>query len=253
MWKATGASGLLKSFDAFYLSQWVNGLQRAKEDFEEELEDTLLNATDQDEIKYLTYVVTKLMALAEPLARLPTAAPTSLMPAVKAERPFKHTSFFRQVTKALAVPGKSTATPPYDDEEVARPFQNEYAQDNFLAVYLRVNGELQKRIISSKPEPTLSADLPPLILKVDMVDLLDLLEIMQERGDWKLRDKASRKLLCQRITTLFELPPSKKESKSPDWQRLFYLLGEREKNKSKTLTNQSKKGLYDAIKPPEST
>lgn len=251
IWKATGTAGLPKSFDSFYLSHWVKQLQHAQAAFEEELEEVLLNATDQEELKYLSYLETKLTALPELLARLPTAAPTGLLAVIKAKRLFKHTPFFRQVTKALAVPDKSTATPPYDEEKVAQPFQNEYVQAAFLAVYVRVQGELQKRSVASMPEPApvLSADLPPLLLKTEMVDLLDLLEIMQERGDWKLRDKVSRKVLCQRITTLFELPPSERGAQAPDWQRLYYLMGEREKDKSKTLTNQSKKGLYKAIRP----
>ena len=206
---------------------------------------------EAEENKYFTYLFAKLTELLEPLAKLSTAAPTNLLAAFNEGRPFKHTAFYHEVLAALNKSSRSSATPPYDEEDAARPFQNEYVQASFLAVHARIQEAAQP--LSSQPlaTPELLAGAPPLKLKVDMVDLLDLFEIMLARGDWEQNPKVSRKVLCQRITALFELPASKKGSKKSDAERLYYLMGEREKDKSKTLTNSSKKGLYDKIKPNE--
>jgi len=250
-WKTTGAPQQLVTFDVFYIATWVRHMQQVQEDFFEELEDNLLQVQGPEESKYLTHLLAKLAELPKHLAKLPTAAPTHLLTAFTTGVPFKYTAFYRQVLKALAAPGKSTATPPYDEEAVASPFQHEYVQASFLEVHARVRKEIELPASQAGPDSLLATDEPPFTLKVDMVDLVELLEIMQERGDWKKNSTVSRKVLCQRLAALIKLPPSKKGSEKPDWQRLYFLMGEREKDKSKSLTNRSKKGLYDAIKPSE--
>lgn len=249
-WKKVGMPAALQSIDGFYLSRWLKEAQQVEAEFIEELEDNLLKTSKEDELKYLAHLLTKLAELPEVLARLPTAVPTNLLRAFKAERPLKHTAFYRRVTAALAA-SQAIATPPYDNEQVAHSFQGEYIQAAFLDLYLRVNRELQKRTVPPVVGAAFSSDASPILLQVDMVDLLDLLEIMQERGDWKLKEQTSRKILCQRIAALFELPTSKKGAQSPDWKRFYDLMAARESDKSKTRTNRSKKGLYDAIKPVE--
>jgi hypothetical protein len=132
----------LKSVGPFYLSEWVNHLNYLTQEFEEELDTILLNADDKGGQRYLRSLTHKLEAILDPIASLPTAAPTNLRTIVENGQVFGHTSFYQQVIQALPARGRGLATPAYDEEEIALPFQNEYIQANFLAVLRLVQQQL---------------------------------------------------------------------------------------------------------------
>jgi hypothetical protein len=243
-----------KSVGPFYLAEWVAQLNHLKREFEEELETHLINLDERGGLRYLHSLARQLDAILEPIASLPTAAPTNLLALVEKEQIFVHTSFYKQVKRALAARGKGAATPVYDDEEVALPFQNECIQDNFLAVLRFVKEQLASLEVtpaqSGQGRRTAKETLPPYIWKSGLNRLLDLLLTLEEKHHMRKRnDDESPQNLAKAVTALFQLPESATASELEDWQRFRQYVATKDPDDSKIYSKRAKKRYFDGIEP----
>lgn len=237
----------------FFLAHWHDKLLLYTQAFQGELERNLLNTDEVGARRYLNYLRQHLDDALDATAGLLTAAPTNLGAAVQQEQAFVHSSYYQEVEQALATRGDMHITPGYDDKEATFPFQNEARQASFLQISRLVDRkvvELRTASGLALAEPAI----PVIRWKKEMGDLLDLLLTLEELGHLEIRWELKATKISQALTTVIELPKSKRESEASDAERLVSYFAKREdekvpgsKERKVRYTNRAKTSYYTKI------